>query len=299
MAEALQLESFNSKYFCHHCTREFGHFHTAELICPGCSSDFLEIVSKEFYEAENLPSMCDEYESSSEENETESDELLISELSMERLLSQMLLNVAENLPPEPSDASDVPPPDVPVPPQRPSMFSTDSYIPSNIVMDVGMFDRELSTADERLRSFDWNVDEEIDALASQLLDEIEVSGPPPLSKEQIKSLCTVKVEEKHTEKELQCTVCMEDLKLNDKVKQLPCDHFYHEKCITPWLERQSTCPNCRQVIQVETKSKNSKRSKSCPRARMHLRSGNSRRFSEASSISEFFTTSMNPFRYIN
>ncbi|KAG8172508.1 hypothetical protein JTE90_017589 [Oedothorax gibbosus] len=186
MAETLRLES---KYFCHHCTREFEL--TDELVCPGCSSDFLEILSKEFYDVENLPSMCDE--SSESDHETDSDELLISELTMERLLSHMLLNVAENLPPNVD--SDV------VPPEGPSMFSTD--IPSNIVTNVGL--RNLSTADER---FDWNTDEEIDALAFELLDEINVSGPPPLSKDQMKLLPTVKVEESYIEKELQCTVCM-------------------------------------------------------------------------------------------
>ncbi|KAG8162615.1 hypothetical protein JTE90_022664 [Oedothorax gibbosus] len=256
-------ETLESKYFCHYCTREFKL--TDELVCPGCSSDFLEIISKEFYNvAEKLP--CDE----SSDHETDSDGLLIPELSMERLLSQMLLNVAENLPPVP-------------PPEGPSMFSTDTFE-----------EWTLMNADGRLRNFNWNTAEEIDALAFELLDEINVSGPPPLSKDQMKLLPTVKVEESYIEKELQCTVCMDYLQLNEKVKQLPCHHFYHEKCITPWLEKQSTCPNCRQVIQVETK-----RLKSRPRARMQLRAGNSRRFSDASSISEFFTTSMNPFRYIN
>ncbi|KAG8171669.1 hypothetical protein JTE90_006433 [Oedothorax gibbosus] len=75
-------ETLESKYFCHYCTREFKL--TDELVCPGCSSDFLEILSKEFYDVENLP--CDE----SSDHETDSDGLLIPELSMERLLSQML-----------------------------------------------------------------------------------------------------------------------------------------------------------------------------------------------------------------
>lgn len=31
---------------------------------------------------------------------------------------------------------------------------------------------------------------------------------------------------------------------NEKVKVLPCDHFFHIDCIVPWFKEQKTCPIC-------------------------------------------------------
>ena len=39
-----------------------------------------------------------------------------------------------------------------------------------------------------------------------------------------------------SDKRVQCSVCMEDLKLAEEVRQLPCNHLYHHDCIVPWLE---------------------------------------------------------------
>lgn len=127
-------------------------------------------------------------------------------------------------------------------------------------------------------------DEEIDNLLLQLLDDLEDDSPPPMPEQQIQSLPTIQLNEKHEEKKLQCSVCLEDLKRKGKAKQLPCDHLYHEKCITPWLKKQSTCPNCRKFIEIEI-------------AETKMQPNRIRRFQGFSSIEHFFTTSMNPFRY--
>jgi len=37
-------------------------------------------------------------------------------------------------------------------------------------------------------------------------------------------------------KNLQCSVCWEDFRLDEPVRKLPCEHVYHENCIIPWLE---------------------------------------------------------------
>jgi len=56
----------------------------------------------------------------------------------------------------------------------------------------------------------------------------------------------------------ECTVCSEGFKkgnktfeiffelvLGEKIRKLPCKHIFHDKCILPWFEHKSTCPNCR------------------------------------------------------
>ena len=45
---------------------------------------------------------------------------------------------------------------------------------------------------------------------------------------------------------LQCSVCWDDFKLDEDVRQLKCEHIFHENCIIPWLELHNTCPVCRQ-----------------------------------------------------
>ena len=44
---------------------------------------------------------------------------------------------------------------------------------------------------------------------------------------------------------LQCSVCWDDFKLEEEVRQLKCEHIFHEDCIIPWLELHNTCPVCR------------------------------------------------------
>lgn len=47
----------------------------------------------------------------------------------------------------------------------------------------------------------------------------------------------------------QCSVCMDNFKYGDKVKELKkCKHAYHTKCIDQWLESENKCPICKQHI---------------------------------------------------
>ncbi|CAB0031956.1 unnamed protein product [Trichogramma brassicae] len=51
-----------------------------------------------------------------------------------------------------------------------------------------------------------------------------------------------------TDSKLQCSVCWDDFVVNECVRQLPCQHHFHEPCIVPWLELHGTCPICRQSL---------------------------------------------------
>ena len=49
-----------------------------------------------------------------------------------------------------------------------------------------------------------------------------------------------------------CSICQVGMKKNDIICRLPCQdtvsHAFHKECITPWLETNDTCPNCRSKI---------------------------------------------------
>lgn len=36
---------------------------------------------------------------------------------------------------------------------------------------------------------------------------------------------------------LECPVCKDDYALGESVRQLPCNHLFHDSCIVPWLEQ--------------------------------------------------------------
>lgn len=60
-----------------------------------------------------------------------------------------------------------------------------------------------------------------------------------MPEDEIKKLPTIKICQDDVDKNLQCTVCMDDYKLDEPVRMLPCNHVYHNDCIVPWLEMVS------------------------------------------------------------
>ncbi|XP_030631655.1 E3 ubiquitin-protein ligase RNF126 isoform X2 [Chanos chanos] len=88
----------------------------------------------------------------------------------------------------------------------------------------------------------------LDAIITQLLNQFENTGPPPADREKIKSLPTVQITEEHVGAGLECPVCKEDYSEGESVRQLPCNHLFHNDCIVPWLEQHDTCPVCRKSL---------------------------------------------------
>ena len=48
-----------------------------------------------------------------------------------------------------------------------------------------------------------------------------------------------------------CSVCKEDFSVGNKMMDLPCNHYFHEECLMPWLNQHDSCPICRFELKTD------------------------------------------------
>ena len=48
-----------------------------------------------------------------------------------------------------------------------------------------------------------------------------------------------------------CSVCKEDFIIGNKMMDLPCNHYFHEECLMPWLNQHDSCPICRFELKTD------------------------------------------------
>jgi len=69
-----------------------------------------------------------------------------------------------------------------------------------------------------------------------------------LSRSNLKKLPVIKFQKNSGMYET-CAVCLEDFEEGEKLRQLPCKHAYHMKCIDPWLTKnRKVCPVCKRKV---------------------------------------------------
>jgi len=95
----------------------------------------------------------------------------------------------------------------------------------------------------------------------------EQESNPPTSQDIINKLKHFKMEKGFYKKNIKedkfefpkCTICLMEISEGADTILLPCDHIFHEKCITKWLKVHSTCPLCRYEL-LNIKEKKEKQS---------------------------------------
>lgn len=89
------------------------------------------------------------------------------------------------------------------------------------------------------RSFHFDLDD----LMSSFLSS---PRPPPVSQRRLAEIAKIAITQEHVSSNTQCSVCFDEFLLQEsEIRQLPCNHLFHEKCIFPWLRINGTCPVCR------------------------------------------------------
>ncbi|CAJ2502149.1 Uu.00g050020.m01.CDS01 [Anthostomella pinea] len=93
--------------------------------------------------------------------------------------------------------------------------------------------------------------EALDRIITNLMEANPSSNAPaPASEAAITKLPRKKLDEQMLGPELkgECTICIDDMSVGDEVVVLPCNHWFHEECVTLWLKEHNSCPICRAPI---------------------------------------------------
>ena len=43
----------------------------------------------------------------------------------------------------------------------------------------------------------------------------------------------------------ECSICLEDFDVGQKISELPCCHLFHKGCVEQWMQNNHNCPLCR------------------------------------------------------
>jgi len=81
----------------------------------------------------------------------------------------------------------------------------------------------------------------------------ERGGPTP--QHIIQALPTSKVTLAQIASNTTCPICFGEYIQDENLINLPCNHSYHQTCITSWLKLKSTCPTCRLDIAKDAPSR--------------------------------------------
>lgn len=104
-----------------------------------------------------------------------------------------------------------------------------------------------------MRDYAWGTNG-LDTIITQLLNQLENTGPPPATDQQLINIPVITISQEEVDKKLECAICMEDFRLGEEAKKLPCKHCFHQPCISEWLKLHGTCPVCRKNLNGEDTS---------------------------------------------
>ena len=127
-----------------------------------------------------------------------------------------------------------------------SLSPPQSYIPFNSSIPqerIVLIERTTSYFAD-LITLDYENDEIERIVNNLLLHDQNKYGSPPASKEIVNKLKEETIT-KVLGSENVCSVCKEEFEVGNVILTLPCKHYFHKECISPWLTAHNSCPSCR------------------------------------------------------
>ncbi|KAJ4927725.1 hypothetical protein JOQ06_015527 [Pogonophryne albipinna] len=266
MAEAAEIPQH--RFFCHCCKSETNP-KLPDFVCPRCDSDFIEEVLEDSSLLQNSSPVSSEDSNSlfselwqllfmeqsallsnppSSESDPDDNEQASSGQSCPSPVTPIAAEAAEPESPSPSEEERSPRPD-----QRPAVEGIVQQFLTGLFSNNGNPGAAPAALSSMLQlhsnpgDYAWGQGG-LDAVITELLGQLESTGPPPAEKEMISSLPTVCISQEQTDCRLECPVCREEYTSGESVRKLPCLHFFHSECIVPWLELHDTCPVCRKSL---------------------------------------------------
>ncbi|PKA47748.1 E3 ubiquitin-protein ligase ATL9 [Apostasia shenzhenica] len=97
----------------------------------------------------------------------------------------------------------------------------------------------IRSSDSRAGAFDIEMRSELE------LPEHTIRGLEPVA---VAAIPTMKYhrEASHSKEDAQCSICLAEYEDKEMLRIMPaCRHNFHLTCIDVWLQKHSTCPNCR------------------------------------------------------
>ena len=127
-----------------------------------------------------------------------------------------------------------------------SLSPPQSYIPfnSSIPQERIVLIERTTSYFEDLITLDYENDEIERIVNNLLLHDQNKYGSPPASKEIVNKLKEETIT-KVLGSENVCSVCKEEFEVGNVILTLPCKHYFHKECISPWLTAHNSCPSCR------------------------------------------------------
>ncbi|XP_022603279.1 E3 ubiquitin-protein ligase RNF115-like isoform X1 [Seriola dumerili] len=266
MAEA--AEEPQHRFFCHCCKSETNP-KLPDFVCPRCDSGFIEEVAEDSSLLQNSTSAASEDSNSlfselwqllfmersallshppSSESHSDDSEQVSAGQSQSPPVSSGSVEAGEpesSSPPEQERSSR--------PEQRPAVEGIVQQFLAGLFANSGNPGVAPAALSSMLQLYSnpgdyaWGQGG-LDAVITELLGQLESTGPPPAEKDMISSLPTVCISQEQTDSRLECPVCREEYSLGESVRKLPCLHYFHSHCIVPWLELHDTCPVCRKSL---------------------------------------------------
>uniref|UniRef100_A0A336MH14 RING-type E3 ubiquitin transferase n=1 Tax=Culicoides sonorensis TaxID=179676 RepID=A0A336MH14_CULSO len=249
--EAESVPAENSRYFCHSCNTEIDGVST-DFKCPHCLDGFIEELPQSQVSPANQMSV----DEGASNGMTDYHALrLANEIISNPMLTPLLMTTSGARPFHDGEGSS----DamnggrVRIRGGRGRDFNITNFdtILQDILISVSGGEGTPMFFMGNPGDYAWGR-EGLDSIVTQLLNQMDNTGPPPLEKEKIDELPTVAIDQEQVDMKLQCSVCWEDFQLNENVRKLPCLHVFHNDCICPWLSNHGTCPICRKSLVAET-----------------------------------------------